>query len=224
MKKNPKNLETQEPEQPAGKKKPDWLKISIIADIVVVALIAIVLAGVEVEHQSNTNPKFCALCHVMQYNVNSYLTGNNLDHVHALAGVQCKDCHNYPISSEVSSGIKYITGNYTTTSAGSLPQMKFDDAMCTKCHISEQHVAQLTDFLTRNPHDSHFGPLPCSTCHISHGQQVDYCATCHDNGGQRMIGAPITPRGTISGSSTSDNHGGSQTPQSTPAAPAPTGG
>ena len=180
-------------------KKPNWLKISVIGDIVIVVVIALLLAGVEVEHQSDTNPKFCALCHLMQNNVNSYLTGKNLDHVHEMAGVQCKDCHNYPISAEITSAVKYITGDYTVNSSGSLLQMKFDDAMCTKCHISEQHVAQLTDFLARNPHDSHIGYLPCSTCHISHGQQIDYCATCHDDGGQRMIGAAITPRGTISG-------------------------
>jgi hypothetical protein len=42
--------------------------------------------------------------------------------------------------------------------------------------------------------------MPCNTCHISHGQQIDFCSQCHDNGGQRMIGAPIKPRGTISGS------------------------
>ena len=223
MKNTPTNVATQKSEQSSGKPKPNWVKISIIANIAIVAVIAIVLAGVEIEHQSDTNPKFCALCHLMQANVNSYLTGTNMDHVHEMAGVQCKDCHNYPISAEVSSGIKYITGNYPKTSTGNLPQMKFDDAMCTKCHISEAHVAQLTDFLARNPHASHFGDLPCSTCHISHGQQIDYCSTCHDNGGQRMIGAPITPRGTISGIAP-DNQSGSQSQESPPlATPVPGG-
>ena len=31
----------------------------------------------------------------------------------------------------------------------------------------------------------------CLQCHISHGEQVDYCSSCHENGGQRMIEDPV---------------------------------
>jgi hypothetical protein len=192
-------VETENPTQ-AGAKPSRWIKVSIYANIAVLAILVVAAAGGYLYYQSNTNPKMCDTCHLMDSHVQSYLTSTNLDHVHDQAGVQCKDCHDYPVSAEISSGIKFITGNYTTDSAGNLPRRKFDDAMCLKCHISYQHVAQLTDFLTRNPHDSHNGEMPCNTCHISHGQQIDFCSQCHDNGGQRMIGAPIEPRGTISGS------------------------
>ncbi|MDR3575369.1 MAG: cytochrome c3 family protein [Anaerolineaceae bacterium] len=192
-----------EPDQTEKGNKPgkrfNGLKKSVLASIVIVVAVALVLGGAAVMHQSNTNPNFCGLCHIMQPNVQSYLTSKNLDHVHEQAGVQCKDCHDYPISAEISSGIKFMTGSYTVDKNGQLTQRKFSDAMCTKCHISEQHVAQLTDFLARNPHDSHNGDLPCNTCHVSHGQQIDYCSQCHDNGGQRMIGGEIKPRGTING-------------------------
>jgi hypothetical protein len=184
----------------AGQKPSRWFKISIYANIAVLAILVIAGAGGYLYYQSNTNPHLCATCHLMDSHVQSYLTSSNLDHVHEQAGVQCKDCHDYPISAEISSAIKYVTGNYTTDSTGNLIRRRFDDAMCLKCHISYQHVAQLTDFLARNPHDSHNGEMPCNTCHISHGQQIDFCSQCHDNGGQRMIGAPIKPRGTISGS------------------------
>jgi hypothetical protein len=153
-----------------------------------------------VVHLSNTNPQFCATCHIMQPNVTSYLTSNNLDYVHQQAGVQCKNCHDYPLSAEISSGIDFLTGNYTVDKSGNLKVVKFSDAMCTKCHISAQHVAQLTSFLAKNPHESHNGQLPCNTCHVSHGQQIDYCGQCHDNGGQRLIGQPILSPGTLSGS------------------------
>jgi hypothetical protein len=182
------------------RKNTKWLKISIGANIAIVVLAVLVTAGSYVEHLSNTDSQLCGLCHVMQRNVTSYQTGPNLDHVHEQAGVQCKDCHDYPIPAEVKAGFDYLTGNYTVDKTGNLSQMKFSDAMCTQCHISEQHVATLTDFLARNPHDSHNGELPCNTCHVSHGAQIDYCAQCHDNGGQRMIGQPIKLRGTISGS------------------------
>ncbi|HEY3343783.1 MAG TPA: cytochrome c3 family protein [Anaerolineaceae bacterium] len=183
----------------SGPKKPNWLKLSIGANIAVVAIALVLAVSGYVLHQSDTNPAFCASCHLMQANVTSYQTSANLDHVHAQAGVQCKDCHDYPVQAEIASGIKFITGNYTVDKNGALQKRKFADTMCTKCHISEQHVAQLTDFLPRNPHDSHFGEMACNTCHVSHGQQIDYCAGCHDNGGQRMIGTPIQPRGTLGG-------------------------
>jgi cytochrome c nitrite reductase small subunit len=178
-------------------RRPSRLKISIIVNIVFLTVAIGALGGAAILHQSDTNPNFCGLCHVMKTNVTSYLTSNNLDHVHQQAGVQCKECHDYPVTAEIQSGVNYITGNYAVDSSGNLPKRKYDDKLCTKCHISLEHVAQLTDFLKRNPHDSHNGALPCSTCHVSHGAQIDYCSRCHDNGDQRLIGQPVKARGTI---------------------------
>jgi nitrate/TMAO reductase-like tetraheme cytochrome c subunit len=178
-------------------RRPNWGKIGIITSIVLIAGIAFSLAGMVVINQSDTNPNFCATCHIMQTNVTSYLTSVNLDHVHEQAGVECKECHNYPLSAEISSGIKFVTGNYAKDENGNVKARKYGDELCTKCHISLDHVATLTDFLFRNPHASHFPDLACSTCHVAHGTQIDYCSTCHSNGGQRMIGEPIEPRGTI---------------------------
>jgi hypothetical protein len=182
------------------KKRWNGLKISIAVNIALVAIAVLFAAGSYVVHLSNTSPQFCATCHVMQPNVTSYLTSANLDNVHQQAGVQCKDCHDYPLSAEIKSGVDFITGNYSVDKSGALAAVKFSDAMCTQCHISLDHVAQLTDYLAKNPHSSHNGALACNTCHVSHGQQIDYCANCHDNGGQRMIGQPVEPRGTLSGS------------------------
>ena len=173
-----------------GNPKPSWLRISIIANIVLVLAAVGGLVALELLHQSDTNPKFCATCHIMQKNVTSYLTGPNLDHLHDLAGVQCKECHEYPVQAEVASGIKFITGNYEVGADGELPKRKYDNAMCLQCHISYEQVAARTADLQKNPHDSHLGALPCSTCHVSHGTQVDYCAQCHDHGDQELIQAP----------------------------------
>jgi nitrate/TMAO reductase-like tetraheme cytochrome c subunit len=179
-----------------GSKKTNWLKISMIVNGVVFGLIVIGLISGYVIHQSDTNPQFCGLCHVMQKNVQSYLSGRSLDSVHAQAGVQCKQCHDYPLTAEIASGIKFLIGDYEVMSVDNpvLPKKKYSDEMCLKCHISPSYVASQTDFLAKNPHQSHWTDLKCSTCHISHGEQVDYCDKCHDNGGQRLTGAAVKPR------------------------------
>lgn len=180
----------QAPEKAAQKKGVNWFKFSIIANAVIILGIAVGLGSMAIIHQSDTNPAFCGACHNMQRHVTSYLTGNTLDAVHGKAGVQCKECHDYPIPAEIESGIKFITGNYDKD----MPRRKFDDEMCLQCHISNEYLANQTDYLARNPHLSHWPDLKCRSCHISHGEQVDYCSQCHDNGGQRMTGGEIIPR------------------------------
>lgn len=175
----------------------NWLRVLTISNIVIVALVAVGLGGMAVLHQSDTNPNFCASCHIMQPNVNSYLTGTNLDHAHQQAGVQCKECHDYDVLAEVTSGINFVVGNYEVGADGKLSKRAYGNEMCLQCHISQDHVAQKTDFLERNPHDNHYGKMDCKTCHVSHGEQIDYCSQCHDNGGQRMVGQPVQDRGTL---------------------------
>ncbi len=177
------------PEVKKPRKAANWLRISAIANIILVVVIAASAGTLVALHQSDTNPNFCATCHLMDSHVTSYLTSNNLDNIHAQSGVQCKDCHDYPLPAEISSGIKYVIGNYEVDENGDLPKRDFGDEICTQCHISLDHVAEKTADLDRNPHDSHNGELACKTCHVAHGEQIDYCSQCHDNGGQQMFGA-----------------------------------
>lgn len=171
------------------------LGVWAIVGIVVAALVVVGGAGGGyLIHLSNTSPEFCATCHIMDKNVNSYLASNDLDNIHYQANVACKECHDYPIPAEISSGVKFILGDYTVDENGDLVKLTYDDDICLQCHISKDFVAQSTDFLAKNPHDSHNGQLSCKTCHVSHGQQIDYCSQCHDNGGQRLIGEEYEPR------------------------------
>ncbi len=191
FKKKTKNETVEQENQTEEKKKFNWGKFAIIANIVLIVGIGIGLASMAIIHQSDTNPNFCATCHNMESYVDSYLNGHTMDNVHAEAGVQCKECHSaYDIPAEIESGIKFITGNYDK----SMPQRKFGDEVCNQCHISMEYIALQTDFLFRNPHASHWPDLKCRSCHISHGEQIDYCSECHDNGGQRMTGGEIFPR------------------------------
>lgn len=144
-----------------------------------------------VDRETRTNPEFCSSCHIMERYVDSYLNSNRLDNVHMQANVGCKDCHvDYTLRDELESGFKFLTGDYEKV----LSRRRFDDQMCLNCHISMEYQAQRTDFLTRNPHLSHWPDLRCGSCHLAHDRQVDYCSQCHDNGGQRMTGDPIVPR------------------------------
>ena len=174
-------------EKNRGLKSLKLLKISVIANIVVIGVAALGLAGMAVIHQSDTNPNFCAMCHVMQPNVSSYLTSNHMDSLHMQAGVECKDCHDYTVVEEVKSGINFAIGNYEINQNGELLKQKYPDSMCLECHISYSHIADQTYLVERNPHSNHNGQLRCNTCHISHGDQIDYCSGCHENGGQRMV-------------------------------------
>lgn len=174
-----------------GKPKRNLFKKGEIGFVIGIILIFLIIVGGAsggyLLHLSNTSPEFCGTCHIMEKNVNSYLTSNHLDNVHFQANVQCKDCHDYPVSAEISSGFNFLVGNYTVGPDGELLKVEYDDQMCLDCHISNEFMARATDFLYRNPHDNHNGELECRTCHMSHEAQIDFCSSCHNNGGQRMI-------------------------------------
>ena len=177
--------------EPTTKRTRNWTKIYLIISIAIIVVFSGIFLGMGVIHESDTNPQFCATCHIMEPYVASYLNSHTMDSVHAKAGVQCKECHSdYDVPAEIESGIKFITGNYDK----SMPQRRFEDDVCTQCHISMEYMASQTDYLRRNPHASHWPDLKCRSCHISHDEQVDYCSQCHDNGGQRLTGAEIFPR------------------------------
>jgi len=193
----PKKNNTDEKNQ-KSKSKRDLFKKGELGYVVGIILVFLVIAGGVgggfVLHLSNTSPEFCGSCHVMEKNVNSYLTSNHMDNVHFQAGVQCKDCHDYPVSAEIASGFNFLVGNYSVGPDGELIKVKYDDQMCLDCHISYPFMARATEYLMRNPHNNHNGELPCQTCHLSHDSQIDFCSGCHENGGQRMIETASTYR------------------------------
>ncbi|MBN2045569.1 MAG: cytochrome c3 family protein [Anaerolineales bacterium] len=169
-------------------KGPVWFTISLIANLILLIWLTVDLSAGAVIHQSNTDPEFCAKCHLMEANVTSYLTSNHLDHVHAEAGVGCKDCHSdYDLWEEIRSGVRYLSKNYQVNEDGSLTERDYTDEMCTQCHGGMLDVAVQTDYLYFNPHNSGMGEFSCDTCHPSHDAQIDYCNDCHQAPGQRMI-------------------------------------
>jgi hypothetical protein len=160
--------------------------LKILVWVLIIFIVSFIIAFAEkLTEEAIKKAEHCAICHNIKSHVESYLNGRTLDNVHKQASVGCKDCHvDYTLWKEIKSAYRYISGNDETV----LFKRKFPQTMCTRCHISIEYLAVKTDFLPRNPHESHFPELECGQCHRSHEKQIDYCSRCHDNGGQRMTG------------------------------------
>jgi len=76
---------------------------------------------------------------------------------HMSAGVNCASCH-----------------------AESPPSKQPDSAVCIKCHGTNAQMATKTVSDQPNPHASHIGDIPCTSCHHIHQTSVLYCAQCHN--------------------------------------------
>lgn len=186
----PQSPQLAEPQPGRWKRKSTWMGIALVAMILLNVAGVAYVAG---DSYTRTTPGFCASCHIMKSHVESYLTSHHMDSVHRRAGVGCKDCHSdYSVIDQAKSMAQFITGNYERIWS----RRKIEDQMCLQCHIDLAYHADRTDYLTRNPHLSHWPDLRCNACHLSHDKQVDYCSRCHENGGQRMTGDEIVPRAT----------------------------
>jgi fumarate reductase flavoprotein subunit len=77
---------------------------------------------------------------------------------HLAAGLTCDKCH---------------TENPPTKG----PEM----ATCLACHGGTyEKLAAMTEKNQPNPHASHQGPLPCSSCHHVHVASQTFCNNCHN--------------------------------------------
>lgn len=76
---------------------------------------------------------------------------------HVAAALNCASCH-----------------------SESPPAKAPDSAVCSKCHGSYKDVAATTGADQPNPHASHLGDIPCTSCHKIHQASVTYCAQCHN--------------------------------------------
>jgi fumarate reductase flavoprotein subunit len=87
----------------------------------------------------------------------SWAHSGHLDHKHAGNGATCRSCHE----------------TYFPDSRASMDQ-------CLLCHVSYEHVAELTREVEPNPHRSHYEDLRCTLCHKAHQPSELYCDTCHE--------------------------------------------
>ena len=62
------------------------------------------------------------------------------------------------------------------------PSKPAPTATCFQCHGDYPKLAERTQKLPENPHESHLGDLDCDKCHHAHKSSTDYCAECHSFG------------------------------------------
>jgi hypothetical protein len=76
---------------------------------------------------------------------------------HLESGLTCIDCHQ-----------------------SDTPTDKAPVSACNSCHGTYTEIAELTQGIDPNPHDSHQGEIDCDKCHRSHQPSVNYCSECHE--------------------------------------------
>jgi len=75
---------------------------------------------------------------------------------HASAGIGCPQCHQEKP-----------------------PAKPVQTSTCLGCHGPYTALADKTDKLEANPHQSHNGELDCAKCHHVHKASENYCIQCH---------------------------------------------
>jgi nitrate/TMAO reductase-like tetraheme cytochrome c subunit len=86
----------------------------------------------------------------------------HLANIHIQKGLSCQTCHGDDLIPDANASAV--------------------NAQCGTCHGGLEQVAQThkgPPWL--NPHASHLGNIPCSSCHMGHQESKAYCLNCHKN-------------------------------------------
>ena len=126
-------------------------------------------------------PAFCATCHNMQYEYDTYTQEGLLAHKHAEADVTCHDCHKPSIGQQMNEGWLFVTGQYENPT----PKYGYDNEQCLSCHKWEDVVEKTAYLGNRSPHNGEHEqgnqPPKCMDCHsVHHEQSTQKCNTCHE--------------------------------------------
>jgi len=125
-------------------------------------------------------PAFCATCHNMQYEYDTYTQEGLLAHKHAEAGVTCHDCHKPSLGQQMNEGWLFVTGQYDNPTK----RYGFTNEQCLSCHQWEEVVKKTEHLGNRSPHNGEHEqgnePPQCMDCHsVHHQQSQEKCNTCH---------------------------------------------
>lgn len=152
---------------------PKTLRVVVAAFLTVLALASI--GAIWVKDRSKT-PAYCNTCHVVQPYYKSWASSEYPAAVHAKVGIACQSCHARPLRQSVREFVTYyITQDYKEP----LQEVRVPKEDCIRCHGGYETLAELTQDLEWNFHNSHLGQIECRLCHKMHKVSVEYCAQCH---------------------------------------------
>jgi hypothetical protein len=158
------------------------LLLVVIAGVLV-ACIAAAGGGALWLKKQLRSPDYCASCHAVASQYQSWKSSPFLAHTHAKLGLTCQSCHQRTLLD----GVRELASTVTRSYQLPLKDHPVDPAACLTCHGSYKLLAARTQDLKgpdgfalgRNPHDSHWGALQCGVCHKMHKPSVDFCSKCH---------------------------------------------
>ena len=78
---------------------------------------------------------------------------------HKIAGIACGGCHKE-----------------------NPPKDQVPTVICNECHGDQAKLANRTQKVIPNPHESHLGDVKCELCHHAHKPSENYCGNCHEFG------------------------------------------
>ena len=175
------------------------LKIALAALAVIVAVGAAAAGGGTLWlHDRLQTTEYCATCHVIAPYYDSWKASDFTAHAHAGIGITCQDCH----ARSTKDGLRELVMNVVRSPQQPIENHKVGAEECLRCHGTHEILASRTSKLLgpdgfalgRNPHDSHWGPLDCGTCHNMHKPSVDFCSNCHGSPASGAGWQPPPPR------------------------------
>jgi nitrate/TMAO reductase-like tetraheme cytochrome c subunit len=108
--------------------------------------------------------------------MDDFVHSRHLSNIHAQKGLTCSSCH----------------GNDLIPDANA----SGPNAQCGTCHGGMEQVAKNYKGPSySNPHASHLGNIPCSSCHVVHQESKAYCLNCHTNFNMPIPGGIATVQG-----------------------------
>ncbi|MGR6835997.1 cytochrome c3 family protein [Syntrophomonas erecta] len=152
--------------------------------LILAGLILVIGAGGGVAVlKASESPDFCSTCHIMEPYYDSWHNSesNLLASKHAVEDVDCHQCHEPDLSTQIHELFVFVTGNYEVP----LEKREFKQEFCLECHSETgeattwEEAKEATDFQESNPHDSHNTDLECNACHNMHQPSQVFCAECH---------------------------------------------
>jgi hypothetical protein len=99
----------------------------------------------------------------------------NLGYAYAQSSAAPGAGHGFLIDKHIGAGL-----NCASCHSENPPSKKPDSAVCVKCHGNNAQMATKTASDQPNPHASHLGEIPCTSCHHVHQASVLYCSQCHN--------------------------------------------